>query len=48
LPQNVSWAVKADFGRPLFAQPPAMPAPKSRKEAVDRATQAACQVMATR
>ena len=48
LPQNVSWAVKADFGRPLFAQPPAMPPPKSRKESVDRATQAACQVMATR
>jgi len=48
LPQNVSWAVKADFGRPLFAQPPAMPSPKNRTEAIDRATQAACQVMATR
>ena len=48
LPQNVSWAVKADFGRPLFAQPPAMPSPTSRKEAIDRVTQAACQVMATR
>jgi len=48
LPQNVSWAVKADFGRPLFAQPPAMPSPKSRQEAIDRVTQAACQVMATR
>jgi len=48
LPQNVSWAVKADFGRPLFAQPHAMPSPKDRKEAIDRVTQAACQVMATR
>jgi len=48
LPQNVSWAVKADFGRPLFAQPPALPSPKNRIEAIDRATQAACQVMATR
>jgi S1-C subfamily serine protease len=48
LPQNVSWAVKADFGRPLFAQPPALPSPKNRTEAIDRATQAACQVMATR
>jgi S1-C subfamily serine protease len=48
LPQNVSWAVKADFGRPLFAQPPAMPSPRNRQEAIDRVTQAACQVMATR
>src|SRR5437660_678664 len=48
LPQNVSWAVKADFGRPLFPPPPAMPSPKSRQEAIDRVTQAACQVMATR
>lgn len=48
LPQNVSWAVKADFGRPLYAQPPAMPSPKSRTEAIDRVTQAACQVVATR
>jgi S1-C subfamily serine protease len=48
LPQNVSWAVKADFGRPLFAQPAAMPSPTSRTEAIDRVTQAACQVMATR
>lgn len=48
LPQNVSWAVKADLGRPLFTQPPAMPSPKTRAEAVDRATQAACQVVVTR
>jgi S1-C subfamily serine protease len=48
LPQNVSWAIKADFGRPLFAQPPAMSSPKNRQEAIDRVTQAACQVMATR
>ena len=48
LPQNVSWAVKANFGRPLFAPPLAMPSPKNRQEAIDRVTQAACQVMATR
>src|SRR3989442_6945876 len=48
LPQNVSWAIKADFGRPLFGQPPALPSPQTTTEAIDRVTQAACQVMATR
>jgi S1-C subfamily serine protease len=47
-PQNVSWAIKADFGRPLFEQPPALPAAKSRSEAIDRATRSACRVLVTR
>jgi serine protease Do len=47
-PQNVSWAVKADFGKPLFEQPPALPAAKSRSEAIDRATRSACRVLVTR
>jgi S1-C subfamily serine protease len=47
-PQNVSWAIKADFGRPLFEQPPALPAAKSRTEAIDRATKSACRVLVTR
>jgi S1-C subfamily serine protease len=47
-PQNVTWAVKADLGRPLFEQPPAAPAAKNRGEAIERATRAACRVQATR
>jgi len=47
-PQNVSWAIKADFGRPLFDQPPALPAAKSRNEAIDRATRSTCRVLATK
>ena len=48
MPQNVSWAIKADLGRPLFEQPPVMPSLRSRPEAVDRATKAVCQVLATK
>jgi S1-C subfamily serine protease len=47
-PQNVSWAIKADFARPLFEQPPALPATKTRSEAIDRATRSACRVLVTR
>jgi S1-C subfamily serine protease len=47
-PQNVTWAVKADLGRPLFEQPPAAPAAKNRGEAIERATRAACRVQATK
>jgi S1-C subfamily serine protease len=47
-PQNVSWAIKADFGSPLFEPPPALPAAKSRSEAIDRATRSACRVLVTR
>ncbi len=47
-PQNVSWAIKADLARPLFEQPPALPATRSRTEAIDRATKSACRVLVTR
>ena len=47
-PQNVSWAIKADFGRPLFEQTPALPPTKTRSEAIDRATRSACRVLVTR
>ena len=47
-PQNVSWAIKADFARPLFEQPPALPAARTRSEAIDRATRSACRVLVTR
>ena len=47
-PQNVTWAVKADLGRPLFEQPPAAPAARNRGEAIERATRAACRVQATK
>jgi S1-C subfamily serine protease len=46
-PQNVSWAVKAELGRPLFDQPPAAPVARNRGEAIERATRAACRVQAT-
>jgi S1-C subfamily serine protease len=47
-PQDVNWAVKAELGRPLFDQPPAAPAAKTRGEAIERATRAACRVQATK
>jgi len=47
-PQNVSWAIKADFARPLFEQPPALPATRTRTEAIDRASRSACRVLVTR
>jgi S1-C subfamily serine protease len=47
-PQNVSWAIKADFARPLFEQPPPLPATRTRTEAIDRATKSACRVLVTR
>ena len=47
-PQNVSWAIKADFAGPLFEQPPPLPATKTRTEAIDRATKSACRVLVTR
>jgi S1-C subfamily serine protease len=43
-PQNVNWAVKADYARPLFEQPPARPAAGSRTEALERARGATCRI----
>jgi len=43
-PQNVNWAVKADYARPLFEQPTARPAAASRTEALERARGATCRI----
>lgn len=42
LPQNLNWAVKAEYARPLFEPPPAQPRAPSRRAAIDRALQATC------
>src|SRR5262250_459267 len=47
-PQGVSWAIKADLAQPLFQAPPALPATRTRGEAVERATRSACRVLVTR
>ncbi len=48
LPQNVNWAVKADYAAPLF-DPPAPPAAAStREESIQRALRAICMVEAQR
>ena len=40
LPQNLNWAVKAEYARPLFEPPPEQPVAASRRAAIDRALQA--------
>jgi S1-C subfamily serine protease len=42
LPQNLNWAVKAEYARPLFEPPPAQPRASTRRAAIDRALQASC------
>jgi len=42
LPQNLNWAVKADYAKPLFDLPPAQPPASTRRAAIDRALQATC------
>jgi S1-C subfamily serine protease len=42
LPQNLNWAVKAEYVRPLFEPPAAQPRASSRRAAIDRALQATC------
>ncbi len=42
LPQNLNWAVKAEYARPLFEPPPAQPRAPSRRAAIDRALHATC------
>ena len=46
LPQNINWAVKAEYAKPLFEQPISRLPAKSRAEAVERASQAVCIVLA--
>jgi S1-C subfamily serine protease len=42
--QNVNYAVKADYARPLFEQPTARPAAGGRTEALERARGATCRI----
>ena len=44
VPQNVNYAVKADYARPLFEQPAPRPAATSRTEAYERAKGATCRI----
>jgi len=45
LPQNINWAVKAEYAALMFEQPPARPATTDRQQAIDRAIEAACRVV---
>jgi S1-C subfamily serine protease len=47
LPQNVNWAISADFAKPLFETPEAAPVGKSREEAIELARKAVCFVEAS-
>ncbi len=44
LPQNLNWAVKAEYAMPLFEQPPVQPRADSRRAAIDRALKATCMI----
>ena len=44
VPQNINYAVKADYARPLFEQPVPRPAAASRVEAYERARGATCRI----
>ena len=43
-PQNINYAVKADYARPLFEPPPPRPPAASRLEAYERAKGATCRI----
>jgi len=46
VPQNLNWAVKAEYITPLYDQPSSRPPATSRGEAIERASQAVCIVFA--
>lgn len=48
LPQNINWAVKADYAIPLFEAPAGEAQPKSRREAIEHALRATCMLEAER
>lgn len=48
VPQNLNWAVKAEYALPLFEQPPAQPRADSRRAAIDRGLRATCMIEAHR
>ena len=47
LPQNVNWAVKADYARPML-RAVARPTARTRQEAIERVRQSVCLVVAAR
>jgi S1-C subfamily serine protease len=48
LPQNVNWAVKSEYLRPLIDEPVPLTTPTERRQLVDRAIQATCYIRADR
>jgi len=44
MPQNINYAVKSDYARPLFEQPATRPGAGSRAEAFERAKSATCRI----
>jgi S1-C subfamily serine protease len=46
LPQNVNWAVKSDFIRPMIEETPVLPKARDRQLAITRAEKAVCRVSA--
>ena len=48
LPQNVNWAVKADYAIPFFEPPAAESNPKTRRESIELALRATCMLEAER
>lgn len=48
LPQNINWAVKARVATPLFKASPLRPPVSDRQAAINRATAAACLIVASR
>jgi len=44
MPQNINYAVKSDYARPLFEQPAPRPGAGSRAEAFERAKSATCRI----
>ena len=44
VPQNINYAVKSDYARPLFEQPAARPGAGSRAEAFERAKSSTCRI----
>jgi S1-C subfamily serine protease len=48
VPQNLNWAVKAEYALPLFEPPPAQPPAHSRRAAIDRGLRATCMIEAHR
>lgn len=48
LPQNINWAVKAEYAAPLFDEPPRRPASQDRRAAIDHVLKVTCILEVTR